>query len=80
MRLIMKELKLAGLGVAIWGLGLLWPEVNLVLAPPAMIGVVVVLVAYALDQHLDQRHDQEHKAGQDYPPQPTPPTPVALTQ
>jgi hypothetical protein len=85
MRLIMKGLKLVGLSVAIWGLSLLWPEVNLVLAPPAMIGVVLglggaVLVTYALDQHLDQRHDQKHKAGQDDPPQPTPPTPAALTR
>lgn len=85
MRLIMKGLKLVGLGVAIWGLSLLWPEVNLVLTPPVMIGVglglgVVVVVAYALDQHLDQCHDQKHKAGQDHPSQPTPPTPAALTR
>jgi hypothetical protein len=82
----MKGLKLVGLGVAIWGLGLLWPEVNRVLTPSVMIRSVlglgvVALVAYVLDQHLDQRHDQKHDGvGQNHPPQPIPPTPAALAQ
>ena len=58
----MKGLKLVGLGIAIWGLSLLWPEVNLVLTLPVMIGVVLglgvaSLLAYVLGQRLDQRHD-----------------------
>lgn len=87
MRLTMKGLKLIGLGIAIWGLGLLWPdEVNQVLTPIVMIRLilglgVIVLVAYVLDQRLDQRHDQKHDGvGQDHPPQPIPPTPTVLAQ
>jgi hypothetical protein len=69
MSMLMKGLKVVGLGVAIWGLGLLWPEVNLVLTLPVMIGVVLglgaaALLAYVFDQRLDQRHDHD-KAGQD---------------
>ena len=71
MSMIVKVLKIIGLGVAIWGLSLLWPEVNLVLTPPVMIGVVLglgaaELLAYVFDQRLDQRHDHD-KAGQDHP-------------
>ena len=60
---IMKGSKFVGLGVAIWGLSLLWPEVNLMLTPPIMIGVVLglgtaALLVYVLSQLLDQRHDR----------------------
>jgi hypothetical protein len=60
---IMKGLKFVGLGVAIWGLSLLWPEVNLMLTPPVMIKGVLglgaaVLLVYVLSQLLDQRHDR----------------------
>lgn len=87
MRLIMQGLKLLGLGVAIWGLGLLWPdEVNQLLTPLVMIRLVlgigvILLVAYVFDQHLGQyRHHKRDGAGQDHPPQPIPPTPAALPQ
>jgi len=71
MSMIMKGLKLVGMGVVIWGLSLLWPEVNLALTPPIMIGMVLglgvaALLARVLVQHLDQRHDGE-EAGQDHP-------------
>jgi hypothetical protein len=71
MSMMVKGLKIVGLGVAIWGLSLLWPDVNLVLTPLAMIGVVLglgvaALLARVLIQHLDQRHNGE-KAGQDHP-------------
>jgi hypothetical protein len=71
MSMIMKGLKLVGMSVVIWGLSLLWPDVNLVLTPPVMIGVVLglgatALLAYILVQRLDQRHDHE-EAGQDHP-------------
>lgn len=64
MSALMKGLKIVGLGVTIWGLSLLWPEVNLVLTPPVMIGVVLglgvaALLAYVLDQRLGQRHDRD---------------------
>jgi hypothetical protein len=63
MSMIIKGLKLIGLGVAIWGLSLLWPEVNLMLTPPMMIGVVLslgaaALLAYVWSQCLNQRHDR----------------------
>jgi hypothetical protein len=71
MSVIMKGLKLVGLGVAIWGLSLLWPDVNVVLTPSVMIGVVLglgvaALLAHVLGQRLDQCHDRE-ETGQDHP-------------
>jgi len=87
MRLKRKGLKLIGLGLAIWGLGLLWPdEVNQVLTPLVMIRLtlglgVIVLVAYVFDQHLGQyRHHKRDGAGQDHSSRPIPPTPAALAQ
>jgi len=70
MSMIVKGLKFVGMGIVIWGLSLLWPEVNLVLTLPVMIGVVLGLgsaavLAYVLGQRLDQRHDHD-KAGQDH--------------
>jgi uncharacterized protein involved in exopolysaccharide biosynthesis len=69
--MLMKGLKLTGLGVGIWGLSLSWPDVNLMLAPSVIIGMllglgVAVLLAYVLLQRLDQRHDHE-ETGQDQP-------------
>lgn len=71
MRMLMKGLKIIGLGVVIWGLSLLWPEVNPVLTPPVMIGGmlglgVAALLAYVLVKRLDQRPDRD-EAGQDHP-------------
>ena len=69
---IMKGLNFVGLGVAIWGLSLLWPEVNLMLTPPIMIEVVLglgaaALLVYVLSQLLDQHHDRNSDgAGQVY--------------
>ena len=87
MRLKRKGLKLIGLGLAIWGLGLLWPdEVNQVLTPLVMIRLtlglgVIVLVAYVFDQHLGQYlHHKRDGAGQDHSSRPIPPTPAALAQ
>ena len=71
MSMSMKGLKIIGLGVVIWGLSLLWPEVNLVLTPPVMIGAmlglgVAALLAYVLVERLDQRPDCD-EAEQDHP-------------
>jgi len=71
MSMLVKGLKLTGLGVGIWGLSLLWPDVNLVLAPSVMIGMVLglgvaALLVYVLLHRLDQRHDHE-ETGQDQP-------------
>jgi hypothetical protein len=87
MRLITKGLKFIGLGIVIWGLGLLWPdEVNQVLTLLVMIRLilglgVIGLVVYAFDQHLRQYRDhQRDGAGQDHPSRPIPPTPAPLAQ
>ena len=87
MKLIRKGLKLIGLGLAIWGLGLLWPdEFNQVLTPLVMIRLILglggtVWVAYVLDQHLGQyRHHKRDGAGQDHSSRPIPPTPAPLAQ
>lgn len=71
----MKVLKLAGLGIVIWGLSLLWPEVNQVLTPSVAIGMTLGLglaaLAYVLLQRLDPRHTDD-EAGQDHPSRPIP--------
>lgn len=71
----MKALRLVGLGIVIWGLSLLWPEVNQVLTPWAMIGMALGLGAVALAYILVQRLGHEHNdggAGQDHRSRPIP--------
>jgi hypothetical protein len=87
MRLIRKGLKLIGLGIVIWGLGLLWPdEVNQVLTPLVMIRLIlglgmIGLVVYVFDRHLGQyRHHKRDGVGQDHASRPIPPTPATLAQ
>jgi hypothetical protein len=71
----MRALKLVGLGIALWGSSMLWPEVNLALTPPVIMGLVLGLgaatLAYVLSQRLDGRHSGDG-AGQDHPSQPIP--------
>lgn len=38
--IILKRLKIIGLGIFIWGLSLLWPEINQLLTPRIMVGTV----------------------------------------
>jgi hypothetical protein len=71
----MKALKLVGLGILIWGLGLLWPEVNQVLTPWVTIGITLGLGALALAYIFIQRLGRQHKggdAGQDHRSRPIP--------
>jgi hypothetical protein len=71
----MKALRLVGLGIVIWGLSLLWPEVNQVLTPWVMIGMALGLGAAMLAYILIQRLGREHNdggAGQDYRSRPIP--------
>jgi len=73
----MKVLRLAGLGVlgtAIWGLSLVWPEVNLMLTPSVMMGLVLGLAAlaaiYILSQH---RAPEDNNIGRNnHPSRPIP--------
>jgi hypothetical protein len=61
-------LKFVGLGIAIWSLSLLWPQVNRVLTPPVMVasvsGLGAGMLAYVLYQHLGQHNDHGHDQGE----------------
>lgn len=54
---MMKTLKIIGLGLLIWSLGLLWPEIDLTLVlavlVAAMVGAGSVALALLWRQHLD---------------------------
>ena len=71
----MRALKLAVVSLLIWGLTLLWPEINQVLRVPAMIGLSLALgaisLAYALVQRVHRPH-QDPRSGQDHPSHPVP--------
>jgi hypothetical protein len=71
----MKALRLVGLGILIWGLSLLWPEVNQVLTPWLTIGITFGLgaltLAYIFIQRLGHRHNGGD-AGQDHRSRPIP--------
>lgn len=69
----MKWLKVTGLGIAIWGLSLLWPEVNRVLTPSLTIGLALGLGVGMLIYILSQQN--HHGAGQNHL---TDPVPVVL--
>jgi hypothetical protein len=71
----MRSLKLIGLGVLIWGLSLLWPDINQVLRLPVMISLSIGLGAISLAYVLVQRfHRPPHdkSSGQDQPSRPIP--------
>jgi hypothetical protein len=77
----MKLLKIVGLGIAIWGSSLLWPEVNLVLTPAVMVGLIIGFIAMipvvgVLRRRLDQHHQQTKGDGQNHSSHPTHPIPV----
>lgn len=71
----MRILRLVGLGVAIWGLSLLWPEVNQILTPQVAIGMTLglgaLVLAYIWAQRIDYRHN-DNDAGQDHSTHPMP--------
>jgi hypothetical protein len=71
----MKAFKLASLGILIWGLGLVWPQVNQVLTVPLMLGLILGLTVAVLVQVLVVRIGYGHSrngAGQDHPSRPLP--------
>lgn len=54
----MKALRIIGLGVVIWSLGLFWPDLNLGLTPLVMmrlaLGLGLVSLTYLLGQYLSR--------------------------
>jgi hypothetical protein len=58
----MKLFKWIYLAVIVWGLSLVWPEVNLIISPALTIGLLVGLtmigLAHLLDQHLNQMDEK----------------------
>lgn len=71
----MKVIRIVGLGIAIWGVSLVWPQVNQALTPPVMIGLTLGLGAVALGytwlRHIDYGHEG-NGAGRDHPSRPIP--------
>lgn len=71
----MKVLRAIFLGIAIWSLSLIWPEINQGLTDEIMTRLVLVLATiasiYVLIQHLDWFH-HHHGSGQDHPVHPLP--------
>ena len=60
----MKSLKILSVGLAIWGIMLLWPEVNLLLTPPVMIALAIGLSAVSFAYFLGLRFGQPERDGQ----------------
>lgn len=57
---MMKGLKVFSLGIAIWSLSLLWPEINLLFSPKVMIGLGIglgtAILIWELAYHLKGWH------------------------
>lgn len=51
-------LKWLGLGVVIWGMTLVWPEINLALTLPVIVGLIVAPTAIILAYVLGYYHSQ----------------------
>lgn len=51
-------LKWLGLGVVIWSMTLVWPEINLALTLPVIMGLIVALTAIILAYVLGYYHSQ----------------------
>ena len=59
----MKSLKILSVGLAIWGIILLWPEVNLLLTPSVMIVLAIGLSAVSFAYFLGLRFGQPDESG-----------------
>ncbi|MBE7550822.1 MAG: hypothetical protein HS126_07065 [Anaerolineales bacterium] len=72
---MMKTLKIVGLGLLIWSLGLLWPEIDLALVLAVLIAVVVaagsVMLVLLWWQHLDGSN-HTHTGRPRHPSRPVP--------
>ena len=68
----MRVLTSTGLGIAIWSLSLLWPEINKYPLWPTGVGVILVvgvILIFLLEEVLKTRHNGR---GNDHPSQPIP--------
>lgn len=78
----MKALKVIGLGIAIWGLSLLWPEINLLLSPRVMTGLGlslgIALLIWELAHHLKHWHRPNNGTSNNHPSHPI--SPIALAR
>lgn len=54
----MKSLKILSVGLVLWGMTLLWPDVNLWLTPPVMITLVIGLSVISFAYFLGLRFGQ----------------------
>jgi hypothetical protein len=71
---IVKGLKIVGLGIAMWGVTLFWPEINHYLTEQMLIKMVLGLALVNLIYewcHCFGRPHNHHGAGQDHPSNPT---------
>ena len=59
----MKSLKILSVGIVVWGLTLLWPEVNLWLTPPVMVTLAIGLSAVSFAYFLGLRFGQPNGNG-----------------
>lgn len=74
---MMKMLKIIGLGLLIWSLGLLWPEIDLALVLAVLVAAVVAVGSIALAMSWWQRLDSPDHPHIGRPRQPSRPVPVA---
>jgi hypothetical protein len=74
---MMKTLKIIGLGLLIWSLGLLWPEMDLALVLAMLVAAVVVVGSVALALLWWQHLDGSNHTHPGRPRQPSRPVPVA---
>lgn len=54
----MKSLKILSVGIVVWGITLLWPEINLWLTPPVMVTLAIGLSAVSFAYFLGLRFGQ----------------------
>lgn len=77
----MKGLKVIGLGIAIWGLSLLWPEINLLLSSRVMTGLGLALgttmLIYEVAHHLKCWHHPSNGTRSNHASRPVPPIALA---
>ena len=73
----MKVLKVMGLGLGIWGLALLWPDINRLLTGPVMLLLVLTLstlkLIFVLGRSVGHQQNNKPKGRvQDHPSHPIP--------